>query len=394
MIKRFWSGFLPLLTVGLLCFTVVLKAQAQQPPEIIKYLLPSEERSWYVSPLLALDLVTLEAGAGLQYHDRNFLNRRYRLDLSTFHYAFPLFRGFTSPGYQEHALTLFNQSLLGTNCDLGLQFTYERVLRHYYGLGADTVAYVQDQDNHDEALYEFREGTSQFLLGTSLPADFRLELGYQLKQNYVGDTYHKELANAKQLDRLIGREGGPGNNLVARICYNIEQKQSDTRFAALKGDYQLRIAANELGADYNYNLHKAALTGLLKSPQDKIFLLSRAEYSLIEGKREHIPFYEYPYIGGIKSVRGLSDYRFRDTATVFFSHEVFYRVSDLWLSSVFFDCGQVFEAARFVNLSWYQLSWGASSSYSLFRLFQLSLTIAQAEGSRYPIFYSQAARAF
>ena len=128
---------------------IIVYAEEKPAASFISYFVPNSERSWYLSPLLSID-----PGAGLIYHDRNFFQQNYQAEIYTF---------LAAGGYQKHYLNLHHQSLRYPT-DMDINLAYDARYKYYYGLGPDTVAAIDDADNNDEGIYLFLQKLARSFL--------------------------------------------------------------------------------------------------------------------------------------------------------------------------------------------------------------------------------------
>ncbi len=378
-----------ILVMSAVIFSISLSAQENQLAELVSYLLPNEKRNWFITPLVNINIYGFQPGGGFLFKNKNVFEQGYQAEIYTF---------IDYTGYQSHYLKFYNKKLFDSVIDTRVGLSYQYSFERFYGFGADTVSYSEDNDDNDESVYKLRQGAAQVLLGYNFPLTIKTEIGFQWKKTHIGDAWLDGRKNAKQIDHLQGVDGGLTNNIVCIVSYNIfqtrEQCAREKTTASVKALYDTRISSPEVDSDYTFNKHLFEIKGLLSCPTQRYYSLSRISMDTISGEKTSLPFYEYPALGGLATLRGLSENRYRDRVAVNGGEEVFWRAGGDILISVFSDFGKVFPAVRFVTLNDYQTSLGCSVGSKLFNSFDVALTVAQANKHPGPVYYFNATNIF
>lgn len=257
------------------------------------------------------------------------------------------------------AKAIYENFTLGENDTYGIQTDIDissdpRFL--FYGIGAAA-------DEEQARVYDHQNTGGTFDLYYFPRQKLRIGLGLKFRDVDVGtgldDISGSDFDIGGEIPQLTDFDfANPELNTGSTVLggrFNLIYDGRNQEFNPTKGFYgkfttELNSITDDHGADLtdNYTKFFVDLRKYFSNPSQKYTILFRNEWTFTT--ENEIPFYEFPTLGGLKSIRAFDINRFRDQHSFFASAEIRYNVADIKVMGFpmtmvvggFLDAGQVF----------------------------------------------------
>jgi outer membrane protein assembly factor BamA len=246
------------------------------------------------------------------------------------------YRGYEDYRFKVSAPLISDGAADRVNFEIGSGYSSRRG-DDFYGIGNDSS--VDDRSR-------FRTVTRDATVGLSAKFDHEWKSGFHLGYRNVGVTDPVGAANAQDVFRNAGIAGLFTGASLRTVALSMERDTTDEkRLESEGGRERVEVSLNEgIGkGDFSYWKYRFDFEHYFPLSRDSrtvVLVRGLAETNQEKGGSQ-IPFFDLPSLGDWDTLRGFSNYRFRDKSALALGVEYRYRIWQALDWGLFLDEAQV-----------------------------------------------------